>query len=110
MQCANLIMQGDELIVPISVKINKQLIDMNDIEAIQFTIGEITRVYRKDGSGEVSYDAENQKFNFPLTQYETFSFEGPQECQIRIKFTNGQIRGKKVGRIDLQYSLTKAEF
>lgn len=110
MQCANLIMQGDELIIPISIKINKQPLDIDDIEAIQFTIGEITKVYRNDEEGEVTYNPENQKFYFPLTQYETFSFNGPQECQIRIKFSGGQIRGKRIGQIDLQYSLTKAEF
>ena len=112
MECNNPIMQGDEYGIGFTIEQDNEgaLLDIANVEAIQFTVDTLVKYYKDDDSGEVSYNINTNQFQFPLSQEETFNFDGDVECQIRIKFKNGKIIGKKIGTLDLQYSLTEEEF
>ena len=112
MECNNPIMQGDEYGIGFTIEQDNEgtLLDIANVDAIQFTVDTLVKYYKSDGTGEVSYIETSNQFQFPLSQEETFKFEGDIECQIRIKFKNGKIVGKKIGTLDLQYSSTEEEF
>lgn len=109
MDCNNPIMQGDEYGIGFTIEQDDKgtLLDVNEVDTIQFTVDTLVKYYREDGSGEVSYNESVHEFQFPLSQEETFDFSGDVECQIRIKFKNGKIIGKQIGSLELQYSLTE---
>lgn len=109
MICSNIIMQGDQYVIPIKIKYNGNYIDVSNVTTIQIMIGELVKYYKQDGSGEISYNNETNEFYFPLTQEETFNMSGPQDAQIRIKFENEEIRGTSIGIISLTYSKIKEQ-
>ncbi len=109
MICSKIIMQGDQYIIPITIKYNGDYIDITNVKAIQIMIGELVKYYKNDGVGEISYNNETKEFYFPLTQEETFNMSGSQDCQVRIKFENDEIRGTSIGAISLTYSKTKEQ-
>lgn len=65
------IKQGDAYAVPIQVRLNGELINADDVEAVEFCVGDALRkLYPED----VSYEPGNNTFYLPLTQQETFAF------------------------------------
>ena len=78
MGCKTLIMQGDQYYLPFKIKV--------------------------DG---VKYDDTYKIFKFYLSQEETFNMRGYPDVQIRLKDTEGYVYGKRYGRINIQYSLSK---
>lgn len=107
MGCRNLIMQGDQYLLPITIKYDGEYIDVDEVDVIQFTVGSLVKNYTNDLESVVQYDSEKHQFGFPITQTESFAMNGPQDCQIRIKFINGDIQGKAIGQIEIQFSKTK---
>ena len=85
------IKQGDQYPIPVSLFFNDEIINPEDISAVEFVIGG----YRKLYPGEVTYDSDENVFIVPLTQEETFSWEADSsvEFDIRIKFTGGSVVG-----------------
>ena len=109
MSCKNIIMQGDQYQVPFHITINNEDINLEEVSSIQFVIGDLIKYYKKDNTGTVIYNAEDKNFYFPISQEESLNLEGSQDSQVRVKFVNGIIQGKKIGNIDLMFSLTKEE-
>ena len=103
MNC-NLIMQGDELYIPFIIKHNNEYLKIEEVERIQFSVGELIKYYNRTNPEEVTYDEETHQFRFPITQEESFEFSGSLKCQVRIKFTSGDIRGRVLGDIEVQNS------
>ena len=64
MNC-NLIMQGDELYIPFTIKYNNEYLKIEEVERIQFSVGELIKYYDKTNSEEVTYDEETHQFRFP---------------------------------------------
>lgn len=120
MSCKKMMMQGDSYPIFFTIKCNGEYLDISEVNRIQFTVGSLVKMYIKNPiisddpqveseTSEVTYDDENKKFSFPITQDESFAFESEQECQIRIKYEDSSIVGYKIGSINLQYSLTEEE-
>ena len=108
MSCDKTIMQGDDYAISFTITDeNDQLLNIEEIQTIQFVVGDFTKYYHSGGSGEVTYLENEEIFSFPITQEESFQMSGEQECQIRIKFTSGRIVGKVIGELDIQLSKTK---
>lgn len=107
MSCKNIIMQGDQYSITIDINFNNEVLDINTVDSIQFQVGDLIKYYKSDGSGQVSYDNENRYFVFPLTEEETFNFNGPTSTQIRIKGVDGSIIGQQGESINLIYSNNK---
>ena len=108
MSCDKTIMQGDDYSISFTITDESDnLINLEEVERIQFVVGNLIKYYNSDGSGEVTYLQEEGIFSFPITQEESFNMAGEQECQIRIKFTSGRIVGKIIGELDIQLSNAK---
>ena len=95
----DLMTRGDAGYVPL--KINSVV--MADVKAIEFTIHNISKMYRSDGSSEVTYDSDNEVFNFPITQAETLAM--PDEnvgVQARIKYVDDfKVQGTNVVQVNI---------
>ena len=87
---ATKIKQGDAYALPIQIRLNGELINADDVEAVEFTLGE---ALRKLYPGDVSYEAGDNTFYLPLTQADTFSFpaNGSVTLDIPVKFTGGDV-------------------
>lgn len=96
------IMQGDAY--PIKFKTNSFTVD--EVTSIEFTIGRITKSYNSDGSGAVTYNSEDQTFDFPITQTESFLMGTKQPVQLRV-VKDGCVYGVDLGVIALVDSLSK---
>ena len=107
MTCKTLIMQGDAYPFGIILKANGEILDINKISIAQFMIGSLIKLYNSNGEGEVTYDDKTQMFVFPITQEESFALSGKPEVQVRVKFADGKVIGKKYGSLEIQFSNTK---
>lgn len=76
---------------------------IGDVASIEFTIGPMTKSY----PGTVRYDAQADRFYFPLTQQETFRLQGDIPGQARVKFTGGDVIGADMSLINIQRSISK---
>lgn len=86
------IKQGDAYAVPIQIRLNGELINADDVEAVEFCAGgTLRKLYPED----VSYEPGNNTFYLPLTQSETFAFpaNGSVTLDVRVKFTSGDVIG-----------------
>lgn len=79
--------QGDALRLRCPVTNDGEEILIGNIEKVEFSFNEDNPII-KTYPGEVTYDAENARFEVPLTQEETFSFPGNSAVAVdcRIKF------------------------
>lgn len=107
MSCKKTIMQGDSYPIYITMTYNGSPLDLNEVEKIEFKIGDLVKYYNSDGSGEVEYSQEEDAFIFPLSQTETLKFEGSQEYQARVKFVDSKVVGVIGGHIPIQFSETE---
>lgn len=89
---ATKIKQGDAYALPIQIRLNGELIGVEDVEAAEFCLGD---GLRKLYPGDVSYEAGDNTFYLTLTQSDTFSFpaNGSVSLDIRVKFTGGDVIG-----------------
>ena len=89
---ATKIKQGDAYALPIQIRLNGELIGVEDVEAAEFCLGD---GLRKLYPGDVSYEAGDNPFYLPLTQSDTFSVpaNGSVSLDIRVKFTGGDVIG-----------------
>ena len=101
------LMQGDQCYISFRIKKNGSTLVIPEVEKIQFTIGDLIKYYGDEG--EVIFDNNTGLFYFPLSEKESFELQGPQFVQVRIKFTNGDIKGKKYGNVNVQYAYKKEE-
>lgn len=82
------IVQGDEMRLPITLKLNDNVVSPSDIASLRVTIGNILKTY----PGDITI-ADNS-FVLPLTQEETFRLPaGLIVMVVRPKFADGSIRG-----------------
>ena len=89
---ATRIKQGDAYAIPVRLRLDGELIDAQEVEAVEFCLGDALRkLYPED----VSYEPGNNTFYLPLTQQETFAFpaNGSVALDVRVKFTGGDVIG-----------------
>lgn len=100
MSCVKPILQGDSYYIPIKLKVNGEYINIDDVQRIEFSFGSLKKYYE----GDVEYDGES--FLFPLSQEETIAFQGPQQLEVRVKFTDDTVVGKLYGKVEVMYGLS----
>ena len=87
---------------------NDNLLDINSVLKVQFTIGNLTKQY--DGSNEgVIYDSANNRFKVWLTEDETFEFNDIIDVEARILFKNNTIMGTLINTLDVLPTLVQEE-
>ena len=96
--------QNTDLEHEITIKADGQLIDIEQVDLVEFSFGSLVKYYPTDEN--VRYD--NGSFFVRLTQEETQNFENSVTVQVRVKFSNSDIpiSNKKV--MPVNSSLSKA--
>lgn len=99
-------MQGDAY--SLAVKIlngNKEVVKPADVRDVEICVGSLRKTY---GQGEVTYDADSQKWKFPLTQEETFKMlPAKVKSQVRVVWSSGDVEGYDLGYIRFNESISK---
>lgn len=95
--------QGDAYALPVEIMAGEEALDVSSVEAVEFCIGPLRKVY----PAEVSY--ENGAFRIPLSQEETFAFRAGSRVgfDVRVKYTGGSVQGIEPMKIDVIGSLSK---
>lgn len=94
-----MIMQGDAY----GLLFYGQGFSISDVSEVEFAVGTLVKSY----PDEVDYDENRECFIFPLSQEETFAMGDFVDAQARVKFEDDTVIGTKIGRIDVQKSLTR---
>ena len=78
------IKRGEAKTVPVRVKFNDMdVFPLGNVDEIAFKVGDV----RKTWPGDVTYDAEKQRFLLTLTQEDTLSLDtGAQEVEVTVNF------------------------
>lgn len=84
------ITRGDSYNLSIEVLVDNAQIDLELVEEIEFTIGELTKGY----PDEVSYV--DGKFLFPLSQRETFAMGERVQMQARVQYLTGAVQATPI--------------
>ena len=86
------IKQGDQYSIPITIRLNGQPIDIDEVSEVEFCVGDSIR---KTWPQEVQYSADDSCFYLPLTQAETFAFPANSSVflDVRVKFVGGNVVG-----------------
>lgn len=99
------VMQGDAYSVAFAIASEDGEVTAEQVLDVEIIIGDMRKTY---AAGEVSYDAENRCFVFPLSQEETLHLpNAPLTCQVRCKFMSGDVIGTDLGKIDVKRSASK---
>lgn len=95
------IKHGDSWPIAVTVRIDGRAIESTeDIEVFELTFGGVPYEWKSDGTGRVTWDAEEKAFIFWPTQEETFALQTPTaSIDWRVKFTSGIVDGGKTGKI-----------
>lgn len=95
--------QGDQYSFILKMEVGGNPIDMEGIELIEFTIGNLS----KNWPLQVTYDKDKKLFYFPVTQEETFKFDQYERYQARIKYIDGNVYGTPVNKININETLSR---
>ena len=98
-----LVTQGDQYNILLKLEVNGQLMSLENIKLIEFTIANNSKTY----PDTVQYDGENGVFLVPVTQEETFAFEEVESLQVRIKYNDNSIVGTNIVKFNVRDSLSK---
>ena len=95
----NLMTRGDAGYIPLKIK----SVVMADVKAIEFTIHNISKMYRSDGSGEVTYDSDSGVFHFPLPQEESLALPDTNVgMQARVMFADDfKVQGTDTKQVNI---------
>lgn len=94
-----LMTRGDAGYVPLKIK----SVVMADVKAIEFTIHNLSKMYRSDGNGEVTYDSDSGVFNFPITQVESLALPDTNVgMQARVMFVDDfKVQGTDTKQVNI---------
>lgn len=94
-----LMTRGDAGYVPLKIK----SVAMADVESIEFTIHNISKMYRSDGSGEVTYDSDSGVFDFPISQAESLALPDTNVgIQARVMFADSfKVQGTDTKQVNI---------
>jgi hypothetical protein len=103
------IMRGDATTIPVDTKYNGQILTPDIIADIELSVEDkIAKLY---SSGEVWFDKDSMRWNFRLSQEETFNLRPAKYGVIaRIKFPgaeNYDVNGFHVGEIIVMQTYSK---
>lgn len=86
------IKQGDQYSIPVSLLLNGEPIDINEVAEVEFTF---QNGLRKLFPQEVQYNSVDNCLYIPLTQDETFEFpaNGSVTLDTRVRFVGGDVIG-----------------
>lgn len=97
------IMQGDEYGIRIGLLTKDgTAVTPENVTNVEITLGRFRKTYL---DGDVSWDGE--KWVFPMTQAESFTFRTNVKCEARAKFIGGDVIGVYVETIDVKPSQSK---
>lgn len=94
------IMQGDKYGIQIFLeRPDGTPVTESDVEDVEIVIGNVRKTY---ADNQVTYDGE--AWVYPLEQSESFLFRGAVRCQVRVKFSGGDVVGRFLGNVKVATS------
>lgn len=96
------IMQGDQYILPMRVKIDGETLRGDNVDRMEVSIGAV----QKSSPGEVEFDG--ARWLVPLTQEDTFKLHpGDNQCHIRVTTKTGDTVDEETGTVAVLKSFSK---
>lgn len=97
-------MQGDSYGLSIEIlNADDAAVTPDDVSDVEVAIGYLRKTY---ASGEVTYA--DGKWNFPLTQEETFKLPAARvKAQVRVVWANGDVEGTVLDPVNVRESMSK---
>lgn len=93
--------QGNTYRIPLRLTVKGTPITDTKVKKVEFAIGEVIKTY----PDQITY--ENDKFFVFLSQEDTFSLEGQENCQIRVMFIDGTVKCADVETAIIKRSVSK---
>lgn len=99
-------MQGDQYNIPIEILADDGVTDPTVFDEVEIVIGSLVKTMRKQ---QVSYDAEERAFLFPISQKESMNMPNKVKAQVRVKPKGSEdVFGIDLGEIDVAKTMSKA--
>lgn len=97
------ILQGDALEIGFNVKMGDIVITPSECKSVEVSVGQYIK---NSADGEVTFA--DGKWHFKLDQEETFGFNAyVVPIQIRVALNDSHVRGKTVGSLTVEESISK---
>lgn len=99
-------MQGDSYGLRIDIlKADGTAVTADDVADVEITVGDLIKKY---SDKKVTFDADGNKWIFPLSQEETFSFPASRiKAQVRVVWASGAVEGASLGHINVFESISR---
>ena len=99
-------MQGDSYNIPIEILAEDGATDPAVFENVEIVIGSLVKTMAKQ---QISYDAKEKVFLFPISQKESMNMPQKAKAQVRVKLNgSNDVIGIDLGEIDVAKTLSKA--
>lgn len=83
-------MQGDAYIIGITIK-DDEGVEITDADKVIVSLGDLSKV--------VTYNAEDELWEFPVTQTESFAFDYVEALQARVEIGGAVVGNAKVATV-----------
>ena len=103
-----IIQQGDQYAIPISIKSGSEVITPENCSDVRVKIDDIMVSYN-NGSGDLTYNAADRSWCFPLTEDISFKFSNSIQVQVGVKFDDDYVYSP-VQRVDVSLSIIKEKW
>ena len=98
--------QGDQYVIPVEIKNATGVITPDDVDDVRIQIGDELRQY---SDGGLTFDAENKKWLFYITEEKTRTFTGSINMQVGI-LVGTDIVYSSVQKIKLERSIIRKDW
>ena len=98
-------MQGDAYIQPIEIKMGENVLAPKQIVEIEVCFGEKVRKTLSDE--QMTFDDNKKLWLIPLSQEDTFSIGHNVRVNVRVKLSDGTVKGFDAGIIKFDWSISK---
>ena len=99
-------MQGDSYNIPIEILAENGATDPTVFDEVEIGIGSLVKTM---GKHQVSYDAGEKVFLFPISQTESMNMPNKVKAQVRVKLNgSNDVIGIGLGEIDIAKTMSKA--
>ena len=98
--------QGDQYVIPVEIKNATAVITPDDVDDVRIQIGDELRQY---SDGGLTFDAENKKWLFRITEEKTRTFNCSVNMQVGI-LVGTDIVYSSVQKIKVEHSIIRKDW
>lgn len=89
-----LLMQGNTYNLPITLKLDKEALNSENVKVVEVTFDTGGHIVRKTYPDEMTF--ENGVFVMPLSQSDTLALQGKCRYQVRVLFHDGSVKSSEI--------------